>query len=81
MFKSIGGVLNKKKNNLIKSGEKSSDVGFVFSKFLDEHFGEYKDLFEWKASYNPESGKVTVDIGSKLIAGELSLKIITRIIL
>ena len=75
MFRSISNVLDKKKKNLIKAGEKSSDIGLVFDKFLNEYFAEYKDLFKWEASYNPKDGKVVINIGSKLIAGELVLKI------
>jgi len=75
MFKSIGGTLDSKKRNLIKTEEKKSDVSLVFSKFLDEYFSEYKDLFKWDASYNPQNGRVTIKVGSKLIAGELSLKV------
>jgi len=75
MFRSIGGTLERKKNNLIKTIGKSSDINRVFVKFLDENFAEYKDLFKWEASYNPKDGKVVISTGSKLIAGELSLKI------
>ena len=75
MFRSIGGTLERKKNNLIKTIGKSSDINRVFVKFLDENFSEYKDLFKWEASYNPKDGKVVISTGSKLIAGELSLKI------
>lgn len=75
MFRSIGGTLEKKKKNLIKTGEKSSDISRVFDKFLDKHFVEYKNLFKWEASYNPNDGKVVINVGSKLIAGELCLKI------
>lgn len=75
MFRSIGGTIDRKKNNLIKAGEKSSDISLVFDKFLDKYFGEYKDLFQWEASYSPRDGKVIINTGSKLIAGELSLKI------
>lgn len=75
MFYSIGGTLEKKKNNLIKTGEKSSDIGLIFDKFLNEYFAEYKNLFKWEAFYNPKDGKVVINTGSKLIAGELSLKI------
>lgn len=75
MFRSIGGILDKKKNNLIKAEEKSSDISLVFDKFLNEYFAEYKDLFKWEASYNSKDGKITINTGSKLIAGELSLKI------
>jgi len=67
--------LSKKKNSLIKNGEKNSDVNSVFEKFLNKHFNEYRDLFQWKASYDPKNGKVIINTGSKLIAGELSLKI------
>ncbi len=75
MFRSIGGALDKKKENLIKAGEKSSDISRVFDEFLDKHFTEYKNLFKWEASYSPKDGKVVINTGSKLIAGELSLKI------
>ncbi len=75
MFKSIGGTLDRKKKNLIKDGEKRSDINFIFDKFLNENFAEYRDLFQWETSYNPENGKVIINTGSKLIAGELSLKI------
>lgn len=75
MFRSIGGTLDKKKKNLIQGVEKSSDISVVFDKFLNEYFAEYKDLFKWEASYSPKDGKVIINTGSKLIAGELSLKI------
>lgn len=75
MFRSIGGTLDKKKNNLIKTREKSSDISLVFDKFLDKYFAEYKDLFKWEASYNSKDEKVVINTGSKLIASELSLKI------
>ncbi len=75
MFHSIGSTLDKKKKDLIKTGEKSSDISRVFDEFLDKHFAEYKNLFRWEASYNPKDGKVVINTGSKLIAGELSLKI------
>lgn len=75
MFRSIGGVLNKKKNKLIKAEEKISDIRRVFDRFLKEQFADYGDLFKWDASYNPKDGKVLINTGSKLIAGEISLKI------
>ncbi len=75
MFRSIGGTLDKKKNSLLKTEEQSSNISLIFDKFLDEYFAEYKDLFKWEASYNPKNGKVVINTGSKLIAGELSLKI------
>ena len=75
MFRSIGSALDKKKENLIKAGEKSSDIRAVFEKFLNEYFAEYNDLFKWEAFYSPKDGKVVINTGSKLIAGELSLKI------
>ncbi len=75
MFRSIGSTVDKKKNNLIKTQEKSSDISLIFDKFLDKYFAEYKNLFEWEASYNPKDGKVIINTGSKLIASELSLKI------
>jgi hypothetical protein len=75
MFRSIGGTLEKKRNNLIKTGAKSSDISLMFDKFLNDYFFEYKDLFNWEASYSPKDGKVIISTGSKLIAGELSLKI------
>ncbi len=75
MFKSIGSTLDKKKKDLIKLGGKNSDIHVVFDKFLNQYFADYKDLFRWKASYSPKDGKVVIDTGSKLIAGELSLKI------
>ena len=75
MFRSIGNTVDKKRSSLIKNGEKSSDITLVFIKFLDKYFAEYKDLFRWEASYNPRDGKVIINTGSKLIAGELSLKI------
>lgn len=75
MFRSIGSTVDKKRNDFIKDGEKSSDIIQIFTKFLDEYFAEYKDLFKWQAFYDPKDGKVTINTGSKLIAGELSLKI------
>ena len=75
MFHSIGGTLDKKKNNLIRTAEKNSDINRVFDKFINENFAEYKNLFKWETSYNPKDGKVVINTGSKLIAGELSLKI------
>ena len=75
MFRSIRGVLDKKKSNFIKTGEKNSDINRVFSKFLNEYFIGYGDLFKWEISYNSEDGKVVINTGSKLIAGELSLRI------
>ena len=75
MFRSIGGVINKKKSSLIKEGEKNHDINFVFDKFLSQYFSEYKELFKWEASYDSKNSKVIINTGSKLIAGELSLKI------
>lgn len=67
--------MDKKKENLIKTEEKNSEISRVFDEFLNKHFAEYKNLFRWEASYNPKDGKVIINTGSKLIAGELSLKI------
>ncbi len=75
MFRSIGGTLDKKRKSLIQTGEKNSDIRVIFDKFLKEYFSEYRNLFQWEASYSPKDGKVIIDTGSKLIAGELSLKI------
>ena len=75
MFKPIGGVLDKKKNSLLKAEEKTSDIERVFNKFLNKYFSGYKGLFEWEASYNPKDGKVVINTSSKVVAGELSLKI------
>jgi len=75
MFRSIGGTLEKKKKNLIQAGVKSADISLVFDKFLKEYFSDYDNLFKWDASYNPKDGKIVINVGSKLIAGELSLKI------
>lgn len=75
MFRSIGGTLDKKKSNLIKAVKKSSDIGHVFDRFLNENFVEYKDLFKWEASYNSKNGRVVINTDSRLMAGELSLKI------
>ena len=68
-------MVDKKKNNLIKTRQKGSDISLIFDKFLDKYFAEYKNLFEWEASYNSKDGKVIINTGSKLIASELSLKI------
>ncbi len=75
MFHPIGGTLDRKKRDLIKIEEKNSDISQVFDKFLNEYFAEYKNLFKWEASYSPKDGKVIINTGSKLIAGELCLKI------
>lgn len=75
MFRSISGTLDKKKKDLIQGRKKNSGISVVFDKFLNEHFVEDKGLFRWEASYNPKDGKVIINVGSKLIAGELSLKI------
>lgn len=75
MFRSIGDTLDKKRDNLVKTREKGSDINRIFNKFLNIYFTEYKELFKWEASYNPENGKVIINTGSKLIASELSLKI------
>lgn len=75
MFHSISGTLDKKKKNLVKGGEKNSDISILFDRFLNEYFAEYKDLFKWEASYNLKDGKVIINVGSKLIAGEICLKI------
>ncbi|MEK7121520.1 MAG: hypothetical protein AAB857_02315 [Patescibacteria group bacterium] len=75
MFRSISGVLDKKKKDLIQAGGQNSDISVVFDKFLNEYFAEYKSLFKWEASYSPKDGKVIINTGSKLIAGELCLKI------
>jgi hypothetical protein len=75
MFRSIDGTLDKKKKDLVQAGEKGSDISVVFDKFLNEYFAEYKCLFKWEAFYSPKDGKVVINVGSKLIAGELSLKI------
>ena len=75
MFRSIGGTLDKKKKDLIRTEGKSSNISVVFDKFLSEYFADYKDLFKWEISYIPKDYKVFINTGSKLIAGELSLKI------
>ena len=75
MFRSISGTIDRKKNNLIKSTKDSSSISLIFNKFLNEYFIEYKDLFKWEASYGLKDGKVFITTGSKIIAGELSLKI------
>lgn len=75
MFRSIGDTLSKKKKSLIKDREKNKDISLVFDKFLSKYFTEYKDLFKWEAYYDPRDGKVIINIGSKLIAGELSVRI------
>lgn len=75
MFRSIGGTLDKKKKDLIRTEEKSADISVIFRKFLNDYFAEYQDLFQWEASYNSKDGKVIINTGSKLIAGELSLRI------
>lgn len=75
MFHSIGGTVEKKKNDFIKVVKKSSDINQVFDKFLDENFADYKNLFKWEASYDSQNGRVIINTGSKLIAGELCLKI------
>ncbi len=75
MFRSVGKVLIRRKDEIVRTEEKSSDISLVFERFLKENFLEYKDLFKWEASYNPKNGKVIINTGSKLIAGELSLKI------
>lgn len=75
MFRSIGGTLDKKKKDFIGSREKNFEISYVFNKFLNKHFTEYKNLFSWKIFYNPKNGKVVINTSSKLIAGELSLKI------
>lgn len=67
--------MDKKRKDLINAGEKNSSISVVFDRFLKEYFSDYKDLFKWEASYNLRDGKVTINIDSKLIAGELSLKI------
>lgn len=67
--------MDKKRKNLISTGEKNSDINMVFDKFLSEYFGDYKGMFKWEASYDLKNGKVIINTGSKLIAGELSLKI------
>lgn len=75
MFRPIGEVLDKKKRNLIKAGGKNSDVRQVFDVFLDKYFAEDRNLFKWETSYYSKDGKVVINIGSKLIAGEISLRI------
>lgn len=75
MFRSIGKAVDRKKNNLLAGRDKISDISLVFERFLNENFAEYKDLFKWEASYSPKDGKVVINTGSKLIAGELILKI------
>ena len=75
VFKSISGTLDKKKKDILQAGEKNSDVSIIFNKFLNEYFYDYKNLFEWEASYNPRDGKVIINTSSKLVAGELSLRI------
>lgn len=75
MFRSIGGTLERKKDNLIKAVDKNSDISQIFDKFLNENFADYKNLFKWEASYDSSKGRVIISIGSKLIAGELCLKI------
>jgi hypothetical protein len=75
MFKPIGGTLDKKKKDLIQAGGKNSEISAVFDKFLKKYFAEYRDSFKWEASYSLKDGKVVINTGSKLIAGELSMKI------
>lgn len=75
MFRSIGRTLDKKKESFTQRQDKNSDAVLIFNEFLNKYFAEYKDLFEWEASYNPKDGKVAIKTGSKLIAGELSLRI------
>ncbi len=75
MFRSIGETLDKKEKNLIQAGKKSSDVSLVFDKFLNRYFAEYKNLFEWNASYDSKNCKIVINTGNKLIAGELSLRV------
>ncbi len=75
MFRSIGGTLDKKKKGLIRTAEKNSDIDRVFIKFLDSFFAEYKKMFNWAISYDSENGRVVINTGSKLVAGELSMKI------
>ncbi len=81
-FRSIGGALDRKQKYLVQTGEKNSDINLIFDRFLDEYFADYKNLFKWEASYNPKDGKVFINTGSKLIAGELSLRIkeLTRLL-
>lgn len=75
MFRSIGGTLERKKDNLIKTVKKNYDISQIFNKFLNEYFADDKNLFKWEASYDSSKGRVVISTGSKLIAGELSLKI------
>lgn len=75
MFRSIGNTLDKKNKHFIRTGEEDSNINLIFDKFLEEHFFDYKNLFKWEASYSSKDGKVIINTGSKLIAGELSLKI------
>ncbi|MEK7076473.1 MAG: hypothetical protein AAB941_02335 [Patescibacteria group bacterium] len=74
MFRSIGGALDKKKEKLIKAGEKSFEISQVFNEFLDKYFAEYKGLFKCEVSFDLKNGKVTINTGSKLVAGEIVLK-------
>ncbi len=67
--------MDKKKDSFVKAEEKNSDISFVFDKFLNKYFADYKGMFKWEASYDSKNGKVVVNTGSKLIAGELSLRI------
>ena len=75
MFRSIGGTVDKKKKSLIKNEEKSFSVNLVFEEFLNRYFSDYKGLFKWEASYNSKDGRIVINTGSKLIAGELILKV------
>ena len=75
MFRPIASTLDKKKKDLIKKGERNADIDRVFIKFLDRFFAEYKKMFNWAISYDSENGRVVINTGSKLVAGELSMKI------
>lgn len=67
--------MERKKDNLIRAVDKNSDISQIFDKFLNENFADYKNLFKWETSYDSSKGRVVISTGSKLIAGELCLKI------
>lgn len=74
MFRSLGGTLEKRKRQLIKTDTKSNNITDVFNQFLEENFREYKDFFKWGVEYNPNDGRVIIKTESKVIANEISLK-------
>lgn len=77
MFRSINSSLDRKKSDLAKTDIKTTSIVSVFNQFLSQDFADYKDFFKWVIEYNPKDGGIIIKTESKVIANELSLKIVS----